>query len=60
MFLDDRMMAHQHRDDLTTAASTRLVRALRGSARARRRHLAADRGHLPLAGDHLQRAIVAR
>lgn len=52
MFLDDRLMNQRHRDDITTAASTRLARALRGSARARRRHLAAD--------EHLQRAIVAR
>lgn len=52
MFLDDRMMAQQHRDDIAAAASTRLVRALRGSARARRRHLAADQ--------HLQRVIAAR
>jgi hypothetical protein len=52
MFLDDRLMSQQHRDDITAAASTRLARALRGSARARRRHVAAD--------DHLQRALGAR
>lgn len=51
MFLDDTMMAQRHRDDITAAATARLARALRGSARARRRHLAAD--------EQLERALHA-
>jgi hypothetical protein len=49
MYVDDRMIIQRHRQDITAAASTRLVRALRGSARARRRQASAD--------EHLQRAL---
>lgn len=51
MYVDDRTMNQRHREDITAAASTRLVRALRGSARARRRQASAD--------DHLQRVLHA-
>ena len=51
MYVDERMIAQRHREDITSAASTRLARALRGQQKARRRHLAAD--------DHLERALHA-
>ena len=51
MYVDDRMLAQRHREDITTAAATRLARALRGQERARRRHVSAD--------EHLERALNA-
>jgi len=52
VYVDDRMISQRHREDITTAASARLVRALRGTRKARRRQATAD--------EHLQRAINAR
>ena len=52
MYVDDRMINQRHREDITSAASTRLVRALRGTARARRRQSSAD--------ELLQRALRVR
>jgi len=52
VYVDDRMINQRHREDITTAASTRLVRALRGTERARRRQATAD--------EHLQRALDGR
>lgn len=52
MYVVDRMITQRHREDITTAASTRLVRALRGTEKARRRQASAD--------DHLQRALHQR